>query len=117
MSNYTKTTENQIILSNTYNQIEQEVNELDLIENWNERVDKMKDLREKIIEEQDKLGKLINMVIKNEPIQIEIKKKKKQNLDNLVSNFKNATSLEEKIKLYYIINSYINEIETKLFDS
>ena len=116
MSHQEISSENNQVSSEIYKQLEQEVNKLDKIESWSERVDKMKEIREKIVEEQEKLAQLVSMVLKNEPSQIETKKKKKQNLDNLVSSFKNAQTLEEKIKLYHIINSHINNIESELFD-
>jgi hypothetical protein len=76
----------------------------------------MKELRGLIVEEQEKLAQLVSIVLKNESGQIEVKKKKKQDLDNLVSNFKNATTLEEKIKLYHKINLHITDIEKQIFD-
>jgi hypothetical protein len=60
----------------------------------------MKELRGLIVEEQNQLAQLVSIVLKNESGQVEVKKKKKQDLDNLVSNFKNAGTLEEKIKLW-----------------
>ncbi len=104
------------VSSQTYKQLEQEVSELETIDNWTTRVEKMKEIRCKINEEQTKLSQLTSQIIKNNLEQVEVKKKKKQNLDNLVSNFKNADTLEEKIKLYQIINSYIKNIQLQLFD-
>lgn len=104
------------VSSETYIQLETQVNQLESIENWTERVEKMKELREQIVEEQGKLSHLVSMVLKNETGQIEFKKKKKQDLDNLVSNFKNANTIEEKIKLYHVINSHITDIEKQIFN-
>ena len=104
------------ITSETYAQLELEVNQLDSIENWTERVEKMKELREQIVQEQNQLAQLISQILKNDSSQVEVKKKKKQNLDDLVSNFKNANTVEEKIKLYHIINSHITDIEKQIFD-
>ena len=122
MSNYTKATAieskytSNSCSSEIYNLLEKEVNQLESIENWNDRVIKMKEIREQILEEQQKLGELVSMVLKNDlPNQTETKKKKKQNLDNLVVSFKDASTLEEKIKLFHTINSHINDIESQLF--
>ncbi len=104
------------VSSETYLKLENQVNQLESIENWTERVEKMKELREQIVQEQEKLSQLVSQVIKNESGQVEGKKKKKQDLNNLVSNFKNATTIEEKIKLYHIINSHITDIEKQIFD-
>lgn len=127
MSNYTKATitdyKHNSSSSEIYNLLEKEVDQLESIENWNDRVIKMKGIREQILEQQQKLGDLISMVFKNElpkqktelQNQTEVKKKKKQNLDNLVVSFKEADTIEEKIKLYHLINSHINDIESQLF--
>lgn len=107
---------NILVSSEKYVQLETQVNQLESIENWTERVERMKELREQIVEEQNHLTQLVSMILKNESGQVEIKKKKKQDLDNLVSNFKNASTIEEKIKLYHIINSHITDIEKQIFD-
>lgn len=104
------------VSSETYSQLEAEVNNLESIENWTERVEKMKELREQIVKEQNQLAQMVSSILKNDLSQVEIKKKKKQDLDNLVSNFKNASTIEEKIKLYHIINSHITDIEKQFFD-
>ena len=104
------------VSSETYAQLEAEVNELESIENWSERVEKMKELREQIAKEQNQLAQMVSSILKNDSSQVEVKKKKKQDLDNLVSNFKNASTIEEKIKLYHIINSHITDIEKQIFD-
>ncbi len=110
------TNNNGSVSSETYLKLETQVNQLESIENWTERVEKMKELREQISQEQEKLSQLVSQVVKNESGQVEGKKKKKQDLNNLVSNFKNATTIEEKIKLYHIINSHITDIEKQIFD-
>jgi hypothetical protein len=90
-------------MSEVFKTLEQEVQNLDSIESWNEKISKMKEIKEKIVFEQQKLSELVNMVIKNEiKPENEIKKKKskndKQDLDSLVSSFKEANNLEEKMK-------------------
>lgn len=110
------TNKNITVSSEKYIQLETQVNQLESIENWTERVEKMKELRELIVDEQNQLAQLVSVVLKNESGQVEVKKKKKQDLDNLVSNFKNASTLEEKIKLYHIINMHITDIEKQIFD-
>jgi hypothetical protein len=102
--------------SEIYKLLEIEVNQLDSIENWNDRIIKMKEIREKIILEQQKLENITSVILKinsqNDPVS---KKYKNQNLDNLINKFEAAESLEEKIKIYNIINSHINNIESQLF--
>lgn len=118
MANSIKNTESKsnFVLSETYKLLEKEVNNLESIDNWNIRVEKMKELREKILEEQQKLGELVSMVLKNDSSQFETKKKKKQDLNDLVSSFRDSKLLDEKIMLYRVINSHINDIEKQIFD-
>ena len=103
-------------LSEIYKSLETEVNHIESIENWNDRIIKMKDIREKIILEQQKLENITTSILKiNQQVQPISKKNKNQNLDNLINKFKIAETVEEKIKIYNIINSHINNIETHLF--
>ena len=94
-----------------------EVEELDSIENWNEKITKMKEIKEKILLEKQKLSELVNVIGKNEFKDENKKKKNKTDLDSLLLSFKNATILEEKIKLYQLISSHINEVEKELFSN
>ena len=103
-------------LSEIYKSLETEVNQIESIEDWNDRIIKMKDIREKIILEQQKLENITTSILKiNQQVQPVSKKNKNQNLDNLINRFKVAETVEEKIKIYNIINSHINNIETQLF--
>ena len=109
-------------MSEVFKTLEQDVQNLESIESWNEKISKMKEIKEKILLEQQKLSDLVNMVIKNESKpENEVKKKKSKNdkldLDSLVLSFKNATTLEEKIKLYHLINTHINDVEKQLFSN
>jgi hypothetical protein len=108
--------QNNETLSEIYKSLETEVNNLESIKNWNDRIIKMKDIRHKIILEQQKLETITTSMLKiNEQIQPVSKKNKNQNLDSLINSFEIAETLEEKIKLYNTINSHINNIETQLF--
>ena len=94
-----------------------EVEELDSIENWNEKITKMKEIKEKISLEKQKLSELVNVIGKNEFKDENKKKKNKTDLDSLLLSFKNATTLEDKIKLYQLISSHINDVEKELFSN
>jgi len=94
-----------------------EVENLESIDNWNEKIIKMKEIKEKISLEKQKLSELVNVISKNEFKEESKKKKNKQDLDTLLLSFKNATILEEKIKLYQLISSHINEVEKELFSN
>lgn len=102
-------------MSNKYEILENEVNNIDTITNWNDKVNKITQLKEQIITEQERLNKLTNMITKNElDIEITSKKKRKMDLDTLLKNFNECNLLDEKIKLYYLINLQITEIEKNI---
>jgi len=103
-------------MSEIYKLLETEVDQLESIENWNDKILKMKEIKEKISEEQVKLNDLINGILKNDiKLETDNKKKKKQDLETLIKKFKESNIIEDKIKLYMLITSNINEIETQLF--
>jgi hypothetical protein len=100
-----------------YKTLEKEVEELELIENWSERVNKMKEIKEQITTEQQKLNDLVNIIVKdNINIYSDKKKKNKLDLETLVNNFKYSENLDDKIKYYHLIQSYVNKIEKQLFN-
>lgn len=103
-------------MSDKIKNIEQAIIELESIQNWGLKINKIKEIKEEIIEEKTRLDELINLILKDE---LNIKKKKKYNkldFDLLVNNFKSTTSLDEKIELYQLINYYINETENRIFN-
>jgi hypothetical protein len=102
-------------MSEVYKTLEKEVEQLELIENWSVRVNKMKEIKEKITLEQEKLNELVNMVSKNESQQETDKKKKKTDLETLVNNFKQSENLDDKIKYYHLIHTHVSEVEKQLF--
>ena len=71
-------------MSDIYKALEKEVEEIESIENWSDKVSKMKEIKEKITDEKQKLGELINMVIKNE-IKLENEGKKKKKTEKCTS--------------------------------
>lgn len=102
-------------MSDVFKDLSLEVDKLDSIENWNEKITKMKEIKEKILLEKQKISDLVNIIVKNEFKDENKKKKNKTDLDSLLLSFKNATTLEDKIKLYQLISTHINEVEKELF--
>ena len=100
-------------MSDVFKKLSIEVENIDSIENWNDKISKMKEIKEEISLEKQKLSELVNIIVKNEfkP------KKNKANLDSLLLSFKNANTIEEKIKLYQLISSHINDVEKELFSN
>jgi len=102
-------------MSDVFKDLSIEVDKLDSIENWNDKITKMKEIKEKILLEKQKISDLVNIIVKNEFKDENKKKKNKTDLDSLLLSFKNATTLEDKIKLYQLISTHINEVEKELF--
>lgn len=98
-------------------ELENELNQIDLLNNWNDKYIKLKELKSKISEEQENIKDLIDKINNDEPI-YEIKKKKLKglNLNELIDNFNNSDNLEDKIKYYDMINYYIKDMDTQLFE-
>jgi hypothetical protein len=94
-------------------QLEKEIQSLESIKNWNEKITKTRALREKISKQKKKLEELVNLVVKNE---IPIKKPKKfPSLDSMIHDFESSSLIEDKIKYYTWINLYISDMEKELF--
>jgi len=99
---------------NNYELLEKEIELIDKIEDWNEKILKIKKIKNKIILEQKKINDLINNIFKNE-------NENTDNIDNnmdfneLLNYFKKSSELNEKIKYYKIISKYLINLEKELF--
>jgi hypothetical protein len=94
--------------------LEKEIEKLESIENFNDKIIKTKQIREKIVQQKKKLEDLTNKMVKNEIFAVK-KPKKLPTLDTMLKEFEHAKDLEEKMKYYGWIYSYITEIENELF--
>lgn len=99
-----------------YKSIEKEILELDSISDWNDRINKMKDIKKKISSEQTKLVELSNS-ISNDDVSSNYNKKTKSTLDELIISFKESSNLDEKIKLYAMIIHQIKNIEKEYINN
>ena len=104
-------------MSEIYKLLEKEIQEIENIESWNEKVCSIKKIKENISIEQAKLNELINNIAKNDLPTTKISKKKEVDIDALFNTFDETTNLEDKIKLYHMINNHINHIEKQLFSN
>ena len=101
-------------MSNIYNKIENDILNLDNINSWNDKINKIKDIKQNISDEQKKLNELINKVLQNNQ-DYQVNKKKKYDLDTLISEFNNSNDIQTKIELYHLISYTIDNIEKQLF--
>jgi hypothetical protein len=98
-------------MSKKLEELETEINNLSKIKNWNDKIDMIKTIKNKINEQQILLNNLIESIM-NDMIE---PKKKKQNIEQLFIDFNKMESLEDKIKCYKSIVSTITNIERELF--
>lgn len=110
-------------MSNNYIKLEKELNMLEKIEDWNEKIEMMKTLKTKIGKEQERLSELINIVSKDDikeelanKLYDNIKIENDHNLKLLIEQFEKSTNIEEKIGLFNNINIIIKKIEKQLFN-
>jgi hypothetical protein len=91
---------------------------LEEIDSWNEKINRMKEIKEEIVKEQMELTEIMNKLLTNDNID-ENKKKKckydKTDFDELVTKFNESTNINEKVKLYSLIDNYISKVEKELF--
>jgi uncharacterized protein YpuA (DUF1002 family) len=100
---------------NKENTLEKEIDSIDNIKEWNLKIKKIKELKDKITMEKDKINSFIEMINSNEPKKTS-KKKKDISLDQLVDDFSKSDNIESKVKTYCLIQSLIRETEHELFD-
>ena len=93
--------------------LEKEIDSIDLIKEWSEKINKMKELREKIILQKSKMNMLLENLNSNE---LKKPKKKNLNLDQLLIDYEESQNLEEKVKLFNNIQYLIKESELELFE-
>jgi len=100
-----------------YNKIEADIKNLDLIEKWSDKVNKIKEIKDMITMQQEQLNNIINMISTNDiETESESKKKKKtKDIDTLLKQFNEAETIEGKIKYYNYICTSISNIEKELF--
>lgn len=101
----------------TYKNIEEDIKKLDSIMTWNDKVNKIKEIKDTITLEQEQLNNIINMISTNDmDTELESKKKKKmKDMDTLLQQFNEAETIEGKIKYYNYICNSISNIEKELF--
>jgi hypothetical protein len=102
-------------MNTTYKTIESELEKLEEIDNWNDKVKCMQELQEQIKSEKDKLNDLMEMVI-NDDFKDTKKKKNNLDLDSLIESFNESENINEKVKIYQDIHKQISDIEKQLFN-
>lgn len=94
--------------------LEKEIESLDDIKEWAIKIKKMKELKEKITTQRNKLNSFIELINSGEVKKT--KKKKDLSLDDLLKEFEKTEDIEEKVRLFNQIQLLIKENEMELFD-
>lgn len=95
--------------------LEKEIDELDQIKEWSKKMQKMKELKEKIHLQKIKINTLMESVNSGE-VKRTKKSKKDLNLDDLLNEFEICENVDEKVKLFNQIQLLIKDSELELFD-
>lgn len=111
-----RTCSKHLFLLKVMTDLEKEINLLNEIDNWTDKVERIKEIKESIQNERMQLENIMEMIMKDEIPETK-KKKSKLTMDQLVDNFKTADTLDDKLKIYYLISRQINNIEKELFNS
>lgn len=94
--------------------IKKKIEDLENINSWSDKVRMMKQIREQIKQEQNKLDVLLDNII-NDRIDKKKNKLSKKNMDELISEYNNIFDFDEKLKVFYMIKDCMNEMELLLF--
>lgn len=95
--------------------LEKEIDELDQIKEWSKKMQKMKDLKDKINLQKVKINILMESVNSGE-VKKTKRSKKDLNLDDLLNEFEICENVDDKVKLFNQIQSLIKDSELELFE-
>jgi len=95
-------------------ELEKDIELIDEIKEWSVKINKIKEIKEKIIGQKVKINNLLEAINSNEVKKI--KKKKELTLDELLLEFDKCDNIDEKVKLFNHIQALIKESELELFD-
>lgn len=100
-----------------YNEIEELLNNIDKIENWSDKIIKIKEIKGLIDNKTQHLKNMFNTLLQDN-INFDIGKEYVLNMDidNELVKFHQMETIDDKLKQYYIISTYIDELEKELFN-
>lgn len=99
--------------------LEKEIEGLDDIKEWSDKIIKMKELKEKITFQKSKINTLLETINSGEVKKAKKTKKDKDskvNLDDLLKEFETCENIDDKVKLFNQIQMLIKESELELFE-
>lgn len=93
--------------------LEEEITNLDDITEWASKIKKMKEIKDKLILQKNKINHFISMVNSDEIKKIS-KKKKHLTIDELLKEFGVSEDIEEKIKIFNQIQLIVKDCEGEM---
>jgi len=106
-------------MNNEMIELEKEIEGLDDIKEWSDKIIRMKELKEKITLQKSKINILLETINSGEVKKAKKTKKDKEskvNLDDLLKEFETCENVDDKVKLFNQIQMLIKESELELFD-
>lgn len=94
---------------NTIAKLENKINNLNQIDEWSERLDKIIEIKKEIKNESQNINNILDTL--DDPVILT----KEYNIDKIINDF-NKVDLSKKIKYYQYLNGYIKNLENDLFD-
>lgn len=93
--------------------LEKKIEELESIKDWSDMMERIKELKEELAIEKERLNSLMDHIttINFEEIKL---KKKYNDMDVLVQRFNESETLEDKIKWYQYIGAFLANAENSM---
>ena len=101
------------IISKEMIHLEKEIDNLDNIKEWDQKIQKMKEIKEEINLQKNKISKLLESINNGE-----VKKTKKDkdlSFDELLKKIETCENIDDKIKYFNQIQAFIKDSELELF--
>lgn len=95
--------------------LEKQIDSLEDIKEWDKKTNKMKELKELIQIQKNKIEKLLETVNSGEIKKAKKEKEKELTFDELLKKFETCENIDERIKIFNQIQLYIKDTELELF--
>jgi len=91
-------------------EIESKIDSLNNLENWDKRINLVKEIKQDIKNEDSAINELLNNLDKVVAVS-----KKKIKLEDAITEFDKITDINKKIEYYQFLNNHIKQLESELF--
>lgn len=94
------------------NELANEIKNLDSINNWGDKLEKIKSIKTKINAEETNINNMINNLDDYKDVKIS----KKFDIDKIINEFEDLEDINLKIKNYQLLSKFIDSLSNDLFD-